>query len=95
MTPLPWLKLRGTNSKGCRPLGIRRNRWENNSKTDVKQVGCEDMAEFKRLRTVKDFCENCYIPAGFIKFGEFLVQLSDNQLFIDESGPQSRFGMNK
>jgi hypothetical protein len=53
------------------------------------------MAEFKRLRTVIDFCENCYVPAGFIKIGEFLVQLSDNQLFIDDSGLQRRFGMNK
>jgi len=53
-----------------------RRRWEDNIKTDLQEVGCEDMdwillAEDRdRRRSLVNECGN--EPSGSIKFGEFL-----------------------
>jgi hypothetical protein len=61
--------------EGRRPLERPRRRWENNIKTDLREVGCGgidwiDLAQDKKRWP--GFCEYGDEPLGSIKCGEFL-----------------------
>ena len=65
-------------TKGKRPLGRPRRRWEDNIKMDLQDVRCGGYGldgAGSREGQVAGTCECGNEPSGFIKYGQFLDQL--------------------
>jgi hypothetical protein len=63
------------NPEGKRPMGRPRNRWDDNIKLDLQEVGCggyELYVAGSGQRQVTGTCECGNDPSGSIKCGEFL-----------------------
>jgi hypothetical protein len=60
--------------EGKSPLGRSRRRWEDNIKTDIKEVGCvgTDWIELAQARDMSAICEWGNVLSGSIKSGKFL-----------------------
>jgi hypothetical protein len=57
--------------EGKTPLRRPRRRWEDNTRMDLQEVGCGDIAWIE-LAQDRDNCECGNEPSGSIKCGEFL-----------------------
>jgi hypothetical protein len=67
--------------EGKRPLERLSRRWQDAIKTDLKEIGCEDVdcSSGSGQSVVAGSCEHGNERSGFIKDWEFLDQLSDSQ----------------
>jgi hypothetical protein len=59
-----------------RPLRRPRHRWDGNIRTDLREIGSEDV-NWMNLAQDRDQCEHGNEPSGSIKGREFLDWLSD------------------
>jgi hypothetical protein len=63
-------------TEGKKPLGRLRDRWEDNIKMDIQQVGCGGMNWIdlvQNRRNVAGTCECVHDPYGSVNSGNFLT----------------------
>jgi hypothetical protein len=70
--------------EGKRPLGLPRHRWEDNIKVDLRGDWINLAQGKDRWR---DLVNPCNESSGFIKCGEFLVELRTGEILKKNSAP--------